>query len=127
MEEKKDMRQAMIYLQKFGISTTLAAKIYQHYGRNVYRTIEENPYQLADHVPGLDLRLLMRLRQRLESTQIRIFVYEVGFYTLQQSVNDGHIYLYQEALLRETSELLGVQIQDMEQYLMDLAMEKRSL
>lgn len=127
VEEKKDMRQAMIYLQKFGISTTLAAKIYQHYGRNVYRTIEENPYQLADHVPGLDLRLLMRLRQRLESTQIRIFVYEVGFYTLQQSVNDGHIYLYQEALLRETSELLGVQIQDMEQYLMDLAMEKRSL
>lgn len=79
MEEKKDMRQAMIYLQKFGISTTLAAKIYQHYGRNVYRTIEENPYQLADHVPGLDLRLLMRLRQRLESTRIRIFVYEVGF------------------------------------------------
>lgn len=63
MEEKKDMRQAMIYLQKFGISTTLAAKIYQYYGRNVYRTIEENPYQLADHVPGLDLRLLMRLRQ----------------------------------------------------------------
>lgn len=42
-------------------------------------------------------------------------------------MNDGHIYLYQEALLRETSELLGVQIQDMEQYLMDLAMEKRSL
>lgn len=43
---------------------------------------------------------------------------------MQQSVNDGHIYLYQEVLLRETSELLGVQIQDMEQYLMDLAMEK---
>ena len=56
MEEKKDMRQAMIYLQKFGISTTLAAKIYQHYGRNVYRTIEENPYQLADHVPGVGFK-----------------------------------------------------------------------
>ncbi len=40
-------------------------------------------------------------------------------------MNDGHIYLYQEVLLRETSELLGVQIQDMEQYLMDLAMEKK--
>ena len=50
------MRQAMIYLQKFGISTTLAAKIYQHYGRNVYRTIEENPYHLADHVPGVGFK-----------------------------------------------------------------------
>ena len=39
IEEKKDMRQAMLYLQKYGISTTLAAKIYQHYGHNVYRVI----------------------------------------------------------------------------------------
>ena len=46
VEEKKDMRQAMLYLQKYGISTTLAARIYQHYGRTVYRVIEENPYQI---------------------------------------------------------------------------------
>ena len=46
----------MIYLQKYGISTTLAAKIYQHYGQNVYRIIEENPYQMADHVPGVGFK-----------------------------------------------------------------------
>ena len=50
VEEKKDMRQAMIYLQKYGISTTLAAKIYQYYGNGIYRVLEENPYQMADHV-----------------------------------------------------------------------------
>ena len=47
MEEKKDMRKSMIYLQKYGISTTLAARIYQHYGQSVYRVIEENPYQIV--------------------------------------------------------------------------------
>ena len=47
VEEKKDMREAMIYLQKYGISTTLAARIYQHYGQSVYRVIEENPYQIV--------------------------------------------------------------------------------
>ena len=48
VEEKKDMRKAMIYLQKFGISTTLAAKIYQFYGPKTYQVLEGNPYQLAD-------------------------------------------------------------------------------
>ena len=46
----------MIFLQKYGISTTLAAKIYQHYGQNVYRVIEENPYQIADHVTGVGFK-----------------------------------------------------------------------
>ena len=55
-EEKKDMRQAMLYLQKYGISATLAAKIYQHYGRNIYRVIEENPYRLADDVAGVGFK-----------------------------------------------------------------------
>ena len=47
------------------------------------------------------------------------------FYTLQQSVNEGHVYLYQDVLLKETGDLLRVQIQDMEKYLMDLMMEKK--
>ena len=49
------MRQAMIYLQKFGISTTLAAKIIS-FMAEVYLRLEENPYQLADHVPGLGFK-----------------------------------------------------------------------
>ena len=56
VEEKKDMRKSMIYLQKFGISLSLAAKIYEHYGNNVYRVMEENPYQIADHVPGVGFK-----------------------------------------------------------------------
>ena len=56
VEEKKDMRQAMIFLQKYGITTALAVKIYQHYGTGVYRIIEENPYQLADQVAGVGFK-----------------------------------------------------------------------
>ncbi len=91
------MRQAMIYLQKFGISTTLAAKIYQHYGRNVYRTIEENPYQLADHVPGVGFKTADEIAQKIGIHTDSDFRIRSGiFYTLQQSVNEGHVYLYQD-------------------------------
>ena len=126
VEEKKDMRQAMIYLQKYGISTTLAAKIYQHYGRNVYRTIEENPYHLADHVPGVGFKTADEIAMKIGIHTDSDFRIRSGiFYTLQQSVNEGHVYLYQDVLLKETGDLLGVQIQDMEKYLMDLMMEKK--
>lgn len=126
VEEKKDMREAMIYLQKYSISTTLAAKIYQHYGQNVYRVIEENPYQIADHVPGVGFKTADEIAAKVGIHTDSDFRIRSGiFYTLLQSVNDGHIYLRQEMLLWKASELLGVQIDDIEKYLMDLAMEKK--
>ena len=125
-EEKKDMRQAMIYLQKYGISTTLATKIYQHYGRNVYRVIEENPYQLADHVSGVGFKTADEIASKVGIHTDSDYRIRSGiFYTLMQSVNEGHIYLRQNVLLYRAGELLGVEIPDMEKYLMDLAMEKK--
>lgn len=126
VEEKKDMRQAMLYLQKYGISTTLAARIYQHYGRTVYRVIEENPYQIADHVPGVGFKTADEIASKVGIHTDSDFRIRSGiFYTLLQSVGEGHVYLRQEALLYRTGQLLQVEIQDIEKYLMDLAMEKK--
>ncbi len=126
MEEKRDMRQAMIFLQKYGISTTLSAKIYQHYGQSVYRVIEENPYQIADHVPGVGFKTADEIAIKVGMHADSDFRVRSGiFYTLLQSVNDGHIFLKQEVLLRRASELLGVELTDIERYLMDLAIEKK--
>ena len=126
VEEKKNMRQAMMYLQKYGISMTLAAKIYQYYGQNVYRVIEENPYQLADHVAGVGFKTADEIAERVGIHADSDYRIRSGiFYTLLQSVNEGHIYLKQETLLAKASTLLRVDIQDIEKYLMDLAMEKK--
>lgn len=124
--EKKDMRDAMLYLQKYGIATTLAARIYQHYGQNVYRVIEENPYQLADHVAGVGFKTADEIAAKVGIHTNSDFRIRSGiFYTLLQSVNDGHIYLKQETLLWKAGELLGVRIEHVETYLMDLAIEKK--
>ena len=126
IEEKKDMRQAMLYLQKYGISTTLAAKIYQHYGQNVYRVIEENPYQLADHISGGGFKIADEIASRVGIHTDSDYRIRSGiFYTILQSVGEGHVYLEQEVLLRRAGELLRVEIQDIEKYLMDLAIEKK--
>ena len=126
VEEKKDMRQAMIYLQKYGISTTLAARIYQHYGRSVYRVIEENPYQIADHVPGVGFKTADEIASKVGiHTDSDYRIRSRIFYTLLQSVNEGHVYLKKETLTYRAGQLLEVEIQDIEKYLMDLAIEKK--
>ena len=126
VEEKKDMREAMIYLQKYGISTTLAARIYQHYGQSVYRVIEENPYQMADHVPGVGFKTADEIASKVGIHTDSDYRIRSGiFYTLIQSVSEGHVYLLQEVLLYRASQLLDVEIQHIEKYVMDLAMEKK--
>lgn len=109
VEEKKDMREAMIYLQKYGISTTLAARIYQHYGQSVYRVIEENPYQMADHVPGVGFKTADEIASKVGIHTDSDYRIRSGiFYTLIQSVSEGHVYLLQEVLLYRVSQLLLV-------------------
>ncbi len=126
VEEKKDLRNAMIFLQKYGISTTLAAKIYQHYGQNVYKVVQENPYQMADHVQGLGFKTADEIASKVGILVDSEFRIRSGiFYTLNQCVMEGHVYLPQSTLLTRASQLLEVDSIDMEKFLMDLAMEKK--
>ena len=126
VEEKKDMRKAMIYLQKYGITISLAAKIYEYYGSGVYRVMDENPYQIADHVPGVGFKTADEIASRIGIHSDSDYRIQSGiFYVLLQAVADGHIYLPKEELLRKAMLLLEVEIKDIEKYLMNLSMEKK--
>ena len=126
VEEKKDMRKAMIYLQKYGITLSLAAKIYDYYGANVYRVMEENPYQIADHVPGVGFKTADEIATRIGIHSDSDFRIQSGiFYVLLQAVTEGHIYLPKEELLQKAMLLLEVEIQSIDRYLLDLSMEKK--
>jgi exodeoxyribonuclease V alpha subunit len=128
VEEKKDMRKAMIYLQKYGISTTLAVKIYKCYGTRLYQVLEENPYQLADNVEGVGFRTADEIATKVGIHTDSDFRIRSGiFYTLQQAVGEGHIFLPQQVLLVRTRQLLGVEIKDIEKYIMDLCIEKKTV
>ena len=126
VEGKKDVRKAMIYLQKYGISTTLAAKIYKQYGQKVYHILEENPYQLADDVQGVGFKTADEIAMRIGIHTDSDYRIRSGiFYALLQGVAEGHIYLPEEILLRRTAALLEVEISDIQKYLMDLSIEKK--
>ena len=65
VEEKREMRQAMLFLQQYGISMNLALKIYRHYGQKLYSVIQNNPYQLADDIQGVGFKIADEIASRV--------------------------------------------------------------
>lgn len=126
VEEKKEMRQAAIFLQKYGISINLAVKIYQQYGMRMYGIIEENPYRLADDIPGVGFKMADEIAKKVGIFADSDYRIKSGIlYTLLQAVGNGHTYLPEEELLAGASELLKVAPEHIEKHLMDLQMEKK--
>ena len=126
MMERKDMRQGMMHMQQYGITLKLAAKIYEHYGNKVYHVLEENPYQIADHVPGVGFKTADEIAMKAGIHISSDFRIRSGIvYALLQCVSEGGVYLEKEKLLWRTGELLGVDVEDIESYLSDLSMDKK--
>ena len=128
VDEKKGMRKVMIYLQNFGISTALAAKIYQKYGSKVYEILETNPYKLADDIEGVGFKTADEIAAKIGIHTDSDFRIQSGiFYVLQQSMTEGHVYLPKNVLEVRSSRLLGVEIEGIHKYIMDLCMERKTV
>ena len=110
MEEKKDLREAMLYLQQFGISNTLALKIYDTYGVELYGVMRENPYRLAEDITGVGFRIADEIAAKIGIRTDSDYRIRSGiFYTLLQAVSEGHCYLPMHVLLERAHILLGVE------------------
>ena len=126
VEEKREMRQAMLFLQQYGISMNLALKIYRHYGQKLYSVIQNNPYQLADDIQGVGFKIADEIASRVGIFTDSDYRIKSGlFYALLQASGNGHTYLPEAELLHNASELLSVETGRMEKHLMDLQMEKK--
>ncbi len=126
VEEKRDMREVFIYLQKFGISNTLAVKIYNAYHNNIYSVLQENPYRLAEDIDGIGFRIADEIASKIGIHTDSDYRIRSGIlYTLLQSLQDGHVYLPGKLLLEKAEELLGVEKQYIEPHISNLAIDKK--
>ena len=110
MEERKDLRDALMYLQQFGISNALAIRIYNAYGTNLYGMIKENPYKLAEDIDGIGFKIADEIASQIGIHTDSDYRIRSGIlYTLLQAVGEGHCYLPMEQLIRRAEVLLGVE------------------
>ncbi len=123
---KRDARQAMIFLQQYGITINLAVKIYGRYGQDVYKILRENPYRLADDITGVGFRMADEIARRAGIRPDSDFRIKSGlFYALLQGVSQGHTYLPEEELYQRAGQLLGAEGLDLQKHVMDLVMDRK--
>lgn len=126
VEEKRGMRQAMIFLQQFGISLALAAKVYRAYGPQIYSIIRENPYRLADDIQGVGFKIADEIAGRAGIRADSDFRIRSGIlYALMQAAQDGHTYLPQDVLTAQAAGLLGIEAELITGHFMELAIARR--
>lgn len=126
VNEKRDLRQAMIFLQQYGITMNLAVKIYNKYGQEVYGILKENPYRIADDIEGVGFRTADEIAAKAGIRTDSDFRVKSGIlYTLLQASGEGHTFLPKEQLTVKTAELLGIDAEIIEKNYMDLAVERK--
>ena len=106
-EKQKDIKNVMLFLQGFGVSTAYAAKIYREYGKESIDKVKENPYRLAEDIWGIGFKTADGIARKIG--------YEVNddrrlrsglIYTLNQLADEGHCYAEEEQLIATSKQLL---------------------
>lgn len=126
--DQADIRKAMLFLQKFGISMNLSNKIYAQYGQSIYTIIQQNPYKLADDIEGVGFKTADEIAARVGIKVDSDFRIKSGiFYVLTQAAANGHVFLPQEELEHYVKQLLLIDIADFEKYITDLAVDRKAV
>ena len=124
--EKREMRNAMMFLQKYGISSAMAVKIYNQYGAGLYQVLRTNPYRLAEEIKGVGFKTADEIAQRGGIAIDSSFRTRAGMlYVLSEAVGQGHTYLPENEFRENVTKTLGVGNDDLDQPLDGLKLEKK--
>ena len=112
--EKRDFRNALMFLQEYGITNNLAAKIYDYYKDELYRIIKENPYKVAFDIRGIGFKTMDEIALKngvAHNCEERM----AGgiIYCLQLAMSEGHTYLPEPVLFEKTAELLQIKTDEL--------------
>lgn len=106
-EKQKDIKNVMLFLQGYGVSTAYAAKIYRQYGKESIDTVKTNPYKLADDIWGIGFKTADTIASKMgyEKNDLRRLKSGVT-YTLSHMAEEGNVYAEEEQLVKSAIELL---------------------
>ena len=125
-EEKKEFRNAMIFLNQYGVSNALAMKIYKEYGIKVMKIVRENPYRLADDIAGVGFKTADEIALRMGFSPESSMRMKAGIsFALSMAASNGHTYLLYEDLYEESKRLLGISEAEFESDIYELTIERK--
>lgn len=121
-EKQKDIKNVMLFLQGYGVSTAYAAKIYRQYGKDSINKVKENPYRLADDIWGIGFKTADGIANKMGYEKNDLRRCKSGIiYTLNQLANEGHVYAEEEQLVKSALELLEADEEPIRKALSDMS------
>ena len=124
--EKRDLREAMLFLGRYGLNTNLAVKIYNEYGPRVYQVIEQNPYRMAEDIRGVGFKTADEIASKVGLSVDSDFRIRSGvLYTLTVGAGEGNTCLPRSEVLRYASRLLSIPPEEIDPHINNLAMDKK--
>lgn len=121
---RRDLRDALVFMQGYGITMRLANKVYEKYGAKVYQIIRENPYELAETIDGIGFKKADEIAMKLGVPMDSDFrIKSCIVYCIGEAGAQGHVYLPYEELSEEVARTILVDMSDIDKYIMDLTIE----
>ncbi len=105
--EHKAIREVMIFLQSYEISTLFSTKIYKTYGDKSIEIVSDNPYRLANDISGIGFFSSDKIALSMGFERKGSFRISAGImHVLATSRNNGHCFLTKTQILSKVPELL---------------------
>ena len=118
----REFANIVLYLQQFGISADYAMKLYQVYGADTVKAVEENPYRLVEDVFGIGFKKADKIAEKMGVAEDDEFRIKSGVkFTLSYFAGEGNTFLPQNVLCEKTGQLLDLSIQLIEDELPAMA------
>ncbi len=107
-QEGREIRGVLIFLQSYGITTGQALRIWRAYGREAQGRIRENPYRLAQDIPGIGFRTADAIAANLGFARSSPQRAEAGLlHALGEQAEAGHVFVPPGRLKQAAAALLG--------------------
>ncbi len=109
---QEHMRGVLMYLQGYGVTLSMAMKLYLAYGDDVQKILEKNPYKIVEDVDGIGFKTADTIAMKMGIAFDSEFRIQAAItYILTEVANkNGHTYLYYRELVGEIISLLRLEV-----------------
>ena len=122
----KELAEIAVFFQQYDISVEQTSRLYSVYGADTIRKVQDDPYAMIDDIFGVGFVKADRMAQKMGFAPDDDHRVKSGVeYMLQRYIMDGHVYVPRKELVEESSKLLGVQMQQVDDLLVEMAFASR--
>lgn len=121
VEETRDSRRSIEYLQGLNISYSLAMKIYQKYGESTIDLVKHNPYKLVENIRGIGFAMADNIALNMQMDSSSKFRISAGLYHVLNAEADlnGHTCLKLDYLVDKSTSLLKLEAEKIKEVIND--------